>query len=232
MKRIGILASAGGSSFFNAVDILIASGKYHPKDFFLITDRECGAENHAIARNIDFLRIVEDHNSKFSEQAVNIFTQAGCDLVMLYFSRLVTETLFSYLPTLNIHPSLLPDFKGMGAVKRAYAERARFLGATLHITTNEMDGGPIIAQVVSPLSADITLELMQRISYLQKVYLTLCAIDLADNHIIEMTPSYQDFHWIKPFRTTYSASPALCSEIYVQAIHKLQREIGLEALVP
>ena len=55
---------------------------------------------------------------------------------------------------LNIHPSLLPEFKGMNTHARAIAAGVRLHGASVHFVTNDLDGGPVIVQASVPIRAD------------------------------------------------------------------------------
>ena len=65
---------------------------------------------------------------------------------------------------LNIHPSLLPHYPGLGTHARALADRVATHGATVHFVTNEVDGGPIVAQASVPVQRDDTpLQLAARV---------------------------------------------------------------------
>ena len=55
------------------------------------------------------------------------------------------------MPTLNIHPSLLPVFKGQGALNKVYELKVRFLGASLHVVDSSVDGGNLIGQIIMPI---------------------------------------------------------------------------------
>ncbi|MEJ2354982.1 MAG: formyltransferase family protein, partial [candidate division WOR-3 bacterium] len=61
---------------------------------------------------------------------------------------------------MNIHPSLLPSFKGLHAQKQALDYGVRFAGATVHFVTGDVDGGPIILQAVVPVYQDDTEEIL------------------------------------------------------------------------
>jgi phosphoribosylglycinamide formyltransferase-1 len=69
------------------------------------------------------------------------------------FMRLVGEPLLSAFPyrILNIHPSLLPSFPGLHAQRQALHYGARVTGATVHLVTSELDGGPILVQAAVPV---------------------------------------------------------------------------------
>jgi folate-dependent phosphoribosylglycinamide formyltransferase PurN len=84
------------------------------------------------------------------------------------------------LPMLNILPSLLPAFPGMGALAPARAARVAYFGATLHGMTMRLDAGPIVAHDESHREPDEPLERMEKKSFVHKLYLILLAIDLLE----------------------------------------------------
>ena len=76
------------------------------------------------------------------------------------FMRLVGAPLLDAFPAriLNIHPSLLPAFPGLDAQKQALEHGVRVAGATVHLVTEELDGGPIVLQSPVPVLDDDTVE--------------------------------------------------------------------------
>ena len=58
--RIAVICSAGGSSFFSAYDIAAKAANYDSNNFVVITDRECGAEEEAVRRKIQIIRIFKN----------------------------------------------------------------------------------------------------------------------------------------------------------------------------
>jgi len=64
---------------------------------------------------------------------------------------------------INIHPSLLPDFKGLHAIKRAFDSGAKTTGVTTHFVDHTLDGGKIIDQVEVPIGNCTLEELETRI---------------------------------------------------------------------
>ncbi len=85
---------------------------------------------------------------------------ARLDLTCLTFDRIVAaETVAEHRGRMiNVHPGLLPAFAGTHAIDRAVSSGARFLGATVHEVTAEVDAGPIIAQCVTGLAREDTVE--------------------------------------------------------------------------
>jgi phosphoribosylglycinamide formyltransferase-1 len=82
------------------------------------------------------------------------------------FMRLVGAPLLEAFPhrILNIHPSLLPAFPGLDAQRQALEHGVRLAGATAHLVTTELDGGPIVLQAAVPvLDADTVETLAARI---------------------------------------------------------------------
>ena len=79
------------------------------------------------------------------------------DLVILAgFMRILTDGFVNHYAgrMINIHPSLLPGFKGLHTHRQAIEAGVRVHGATVHFVTPELDGGPIIAQAVVPVLPD------------------------------------------------------------------------------
>jgi phosphoribosylglycinamide formyltransferase-1 len=76
------------------------------------------------------------------------------------FMRLIGNPLLEAFPQaiLNVHPSLLPAFPGVDAQRQALAHGVKITGATVHLVTSELDGGPIVLQAAVPVHDDDTVE--------------------------------------------------------------------------
>jgi formyltetrahydrofolate-dependent phosphoribosylglycinamide formyltransferase len=87
--------------------------------------------------------------------------QAGLDLIVLAgFMRILKGEFLRVFAhrVINIHPSLLPAFPGLEAQRQAIAHGVRVSGATVHLVTSELDGGPIIIQAAVPVLGDDTVD--------------------------------------------------------------------------
>jgi len=145
--------------------------------------------------------------------AANWFSEAGSlACVQLFYSRLITESLYAAFPTINFHPSLLPAFPGMNSVRKAMQHGARFLGATAHLVDAGVDTGPIIAQACDPLVATSTDAELDRISYLQKVQLGLIVIHLINNRQLLFSQDNQRFKLTGALCSSPSCNPALACD--------------------
>ncbi len=76
------------------------------------------------------------------------------------FMRLIGPPLLDAFPDaiLNVHPSLLPAFPGIDAQRQAFEHGVKISGATVHLVSGELDGGPIVMQAAVPLLADDTCD--------------------------------------------------------------------------
>jgi phosphoribosylglycinamide formyltransferase-1 len=181
--RIGLIVSSGGAVFKSVKRILDKLSSYQHQ-FYVIVDRHSSIYNFCVENDIEAELIIEPDNTRFSHRAFELFSHKwDVEVVCLFYTRLVTESLFSNILTVNIHPSLLPDYKGFGAIEHALHDNYPRLGATLHEVDESIDGGKIFAQ----LATNITYQMKNlpskayTASYIQKVYLMLLLIDKLEN---------------------------------------------------
>lgn len=106
--------------------------------------------------------VVVDHSQfnsreQFDQQLANTIDGYAPDLVILAgFMRILTADFVSHYAhrLVNIHPSLLPKFKGLHTHQRAIEANETEHGATVHFVTEELDGGPIVLQARIPVFDD------------------------------------------------------------------------------
>ncbi len=168
--KIGIVASAGGAVIFEIYPYLLDCGI----NIVIVTDRACGIEERCIKNNVIYKRFDFIDSITFSKQAADFFKNNGVkELVFLYNLRFVSKELYEVYNTLNFHPSLLPLFSGLNPINKQKAAKPSLLGATVHKVNHSCDGGLIIGQIAN----SYTTTNIDRISFLQKVFLTLSVID-------------------------------------------------------
>jgi len=162
-KRVAILISGRGSNMLALIKAAAAND--YPAEIALVVSNEPGAEGLQRATAAGIATAVIDHrrfgkdretferalHDKLVTSAIEIVCLAG-------FMRLLTPWFVQQWDgrLLNIHPALLPAFKGLDTHARALAAGVRQHGATVHFVAPEMDSGPIIAQRVVPVLADDT----------------------------------------------------------------------------
>lgn len=227
--RIGIVGSSGGSVLAEALRIMeiVEPGKH---EVVVLTDRPCGLEALANERGLQWRRLEERSNQQFSARANEVFTRAGgVDLVALFFSRLVTSELYDASPVFNIHPSLLPAFKGFNPIDQALAAGARFLGATLHKVDETIDGGPIVAQTCMPLSRTLSRAELERASFIQKLYLFLLLVEMGDAQALTVQADGR-IRVAEEYAVSDRCSPLLINEATHREVLKLQSQFELKVV--
>ena len=152
-RRVAILISGRGSNM--TALIAAAQAPDYPAEIALVLSNRPDAQGIAAARAAGIATAIVDHtrfgkDREAFEAALEHELQARrIDIVCLAgFMRLLTPGLVSRWEgrMLNVHPALLPSFKGLDTHARALAAGVKIHGATVHFVTPEMDSGPIIAQ--------------------------------------------------------------------------------------
>lgn len=164
--RIAVLASGSGSNF----EALLHYCRDHQQglatiELLIINNPGCGAQQRAKKYNIPWLMINHrdfDSRESFDDAILKALQIAKIDLVVLAgWMRIITAKLIDAFPSgrlLNIHPSLLPEFKGSDAIATALAAGAKKSGCTVHEVVLNVDAGPILAQAEVEIQASDTLE--------------------------------------------------------------------------
>jgi phosphoribosylglycinamide formyltransferase-1 len=164
-KRVAVLISGRGSNMASLIEA--ARDPAYPAEIALVLSNRPEAGGLARARAENIATAVVDHtpfgkDRKAFEQAVQtVLEQHRIDIVCLAgFMRLLTPWLVRQWEgrMINIHPALLPDFKGLNTHERALAAGVKEHGATVHFVVSEMDAGPIIAQAKLEVRGDDTAE--------------------------------------------------------------------------
>jgi phosphoribosylglycinamide formyltransferase-1 len=109
-----------------------------------------------------------NYRTRLSEQSEDMLVEAirktGAEWVVLAgFMRVIKAPLMEAFPDriINLHPSLLPSFKGLHAIRQAFDYGVRYTGCSVHIVTGELDGGPILDQAVVRIEDTDTLETLE-----------------------------------------------------------------------
>lgn len=164
MKNICVFASGTGSNF-DAIVEATKSGLLKANVVLLVSDRpKSKAVEKAKKYGIDvFTFMAKEYTSKeeFEALILNEMKNRDVDLVVLAgYMRLIGHTLLSSYPKriLNIHPSLLPKFKGKDAVGQAMEAKVNKTGVTVHYVDEGMDTGEIIEQMELDISSMNTRE--------------------------------------------------------------------------
>ena len=168
--KVGILISGNGTNLQAIID---ASQKdSFPAEIAIVISNNPSAYGLKRATSADIPTKVIDHKlfdqREDFDTAVSVeLRKADCELICLAgFMRILSEQFVNNWPMkiINIHPSLLPSFKGRNVQKQAIDAGVRIAGCTVHFVISELDAGPIIAQAAVPvLEKDSPASLSERI---------------------------------------------------------------------
>lgn len=161
-KKVAVLISGNGSNLQALIDAARQPG--YPAEIVLAISNKPDAYGLVRAKNAGVTALAIDHTAYASREAFDRAMHAelekhGVEIVCLAgFMRLLSAWFVRQWAgrMLNIHPSLLPAFKGAHAVRDALAADAKESGCTVHIVTEELDSGPILLQAAVPVFPDDT----------------------------------------------------------------------------
>ncbi len=156
-KRVGVLISGRGSNMMSLVEAARSSS--FPAEVVLVVSNRPDAPGLAWAKEQGLPALGLDHNhysdrEHFESQIDSVLKAAKVDLVACAgFMRLMTTGFVEAWRDrmLNIHPSLLPLFKGLNTHQAALEAGVKISGCTVHIVRPEMDAGPILGQAAVPV---------------------------------------------------------------------------------
>ncbi|ABS64936.1 phosphoribosylglycinamide formyltransferase [Parvibaculum lavamentivorans DS-1] len=162
--RIGILISGRGSNLKALIDTCAEPG-FRGRIALVISNRP-GAPGLAIAEAAGIPTLVIDHKeyasrTTFDAELDQALRKAGVELICnAGFMRILTDEFVEKWRDrqINIHPSILPAFKGMHVHQRALDAGVKITGCTVHFVRAEMDEGPIVAQAAVPVLPGDTAE--------------------------------------------------------------------------
>ncbi len=148
MKRVAVFASGRGTNFENIVKRNIAGCDIG----ILITDKVCAALDIAAEHGIEaktFLRKEFDSKAAMEQAIITVLEEMEIDLIILAgYMRLLSPSFVDRFDRkiINIHPSLLPLYKGTHAMEQAIEDGKKIYGVTVHYVNAGMDEGEIIEQ--------------------------------------------------------------------------------------
>lgn len=182
---LGILASGKGSNLVAVADA-IAQGKLNASIKVVIYNK-AQAQVKEKAAEFGIPSVFCNHRDYPNREA---FDQVLVDTLKAYqvhwvimagWMRVVTPVLINAFPdrVINIHPSLLPSFKGINGVEQALAAGVKITGCTAHLVRPEVDSGPILMQAAVPIFAQDTCESLHHRIQQQEHQILPSAIALA-----------------------------------------------------
>ena len=150
--RLGVMCSGEGTNFEN---ILRYPQMHHEVVLMIHNTKKCGAVKRAAKFGIPHVRVPH----KDEDKMIELFKVWRVDLIILAgYMRVIKNPSKFPAPMINVHPSLLPKYKGLNVIERAMKAGEEFTGCTVHYVNEELDGGEIILQGEVPILPDDTVE--------------------------------------------------------------------------
>ncbi|MDJ0899214.1 MAG: phosphoribosylglycinamide formyltransferase [Xenococcus sp. MO_188.B8] len=186
--KIGIMASGSGTNF-EAVAQAISDGKLNAEIMVLIYNNP-QAQVRLRAEKWQIPTVLINHREypqreELDRKIVITLQEYGVEwVVMAGWMRIVTQVLLDNFRdrVINIHPSLLPSFKGINAIEQALKAKVKIAGCTVHLVSLEVDSGQIIMQSAVPVLPNDTLETLHARIQTQEHLILPQAISLAINN--------------------------------------------------
>jgi phosphoribosylglycinamide formyltransferase-1 len=169
--RVAVLASGSGTILEAILDGDV------PVEV-VVVDRACGATDVAARHGVPSVLVERTtfgaafDRDAYTEAVIDVLAGHGIDLVVMAgWGTILAKPIFDRFPghLLNTHPALLPAFPGWHAVDDALAYGVKVTGCTVHVATEEVDAGPILAQEAVPvLDGDSASTLHERIKTVER----------------------------------------------------------------
>ncbi|MBD2200303.1 MULTISPECIES: phosphoribosylglycinamide formyltransferase [Calothrix] len=162
--KLGILASGNGSNFEAVAQAIDTENLNAQIQVLIYNNPDAKAAIKAKNRGVEAILLNHrDYKNREKFDGVLVQTLQNYDVewvILAGWMRLLTPVLIDAFPEqiINIHPSLLPSFKGIHAVEQALAAGVKITGCTVHLVCLEVDSGPIIMQAAVPILVDDTAD--------------------------------------------------------------------------
>ena len=174
--RLGVMCSGNGTNFEN----IVRTCRYDEVVLMIHNKKECGAARRAEKLGINHCYV----SHKNEDEMCTLFKAWGVDLVILAgYMRVLKNPSGFPCPIINVHPSLLPKYKGLHAVEQAMEAGEEFSGCTVHYVNEELDGGEIIMQGKVPILPDDDIKSLTKAIQRREYALLPEAIQLVNNQL-------------------------------------------------
>ena len=155
--RLGIMCSGNGTNFENIITNPLCNK--HEVVIMIHNTKQCGAVKRAAKYGIPHIRVPH----KDEDKMIELFRAWKVDLIVLAgYMRVLKNPSAFHCPIINVHPSLLPKYKGIDAVEQALESGDDVTGCTVHIVTEELDSGRILLQGKVPIEKDDTVKTLTK----------------------------------------------------------------------
>lgn len=169
MKKICIISNSKLGSFLRYLDLF----NQKKIKFSIISEKNINFKKY---KNVNFNFLKYKDNIDFNGKAFKIIEKFNPEMIILFFTRKVNRKIFKKYATVNIHNSLLPNYKGLNALKRSFKDKNKFVCSSSHFVNEKFDSGKIINQIVTPVKKQ-TIKSYEKIAFFQRIILLKALIN-------------------------------------------------------
>ena len=174
--RLGVMCSGNGTNFEN----ILRTCTKHEVVVMIHNKKKCGALKRAAKFGVPHCYV----NAKDEDKMIELFKVWRVDLIVLAgYMRIIKNPDAFPAPIINVHPSLLPKYKGLYAIEQAMESGDKETGCTVHYVNEELDGGEIILQGKVPILPDDDIVSLTKAIQRQEYALLPAAIEHVKNSL-------------------------------------------------
>ena len=176
--KLGIMCSGNGTNFEN----IVRTCNQDEVVFMIHNKEKCGAAKRAAKFGIPHCYV----SHKNEEDMVKLFEAWRVDLIVLAgYMRIVKNPDAFPAPIINVHPSLLPKYKGLHAIEQAMEAGEEYTGCTVHYVNEELDAGEIIIQKQVPIFPTDDVQSLTKAVQRMEYAIVPAAIEIFKNESLE-----------------------------------------------
>ena len=180
-----IFISGNGSNLQNIINNI--NNDFLKMDIVAVVSNNAEAKGLARAKAAGIETIVIDTSNKYTDKLLTLINTYKIDLILLSgFMKILPKDFTDkfYGKIINLHPSLLPKFKGLDTYKKVLASKEKYHGASVHFVTSKLDDGPVIIQGKTEiLKNDSEYTLRDRVHKIEYNIFPLAIKWFIENHI-------------------------------------------------
>ena len=169
MKKICIITNSKLGSFYKACKFL------NPKkySFLIISTKKFSHLKHT---NMKHIFISDKNIISFNKKVIEICKINGVKKILLFYTKKISKSIFNKFETINIHNSLLPNYKGLNAIEKTLRDKNKIFCSSAHLVNQKFDSGKILYQIATPITF-LSKKYLNSIAYYQRVILILTILE-------------------------------------------------------
>jgi|688.fasta_scaffold238998_3 folate-dependent phosphoribosylglycinamide formyltransferase PurN len=126
-------------------------------------------------KNIKVCYFSDQNYINFNKSIFNSCVKFKPKKIILFYTKLIDKLIFDNFYTVNIHNSLLPNYKGLNAIKKTFRDKNKIFCSTAHLVNEKFDSGEILYQVTTPITKS-KITILKKIAFKQRILLLLALL--------------------------------------------------------